>query len=158
MNLQAVYEYDFQEWINHHITLLNEGRWNEVDTEHLVNELEDMGKSNLRELDSRFIVLIAHLLKWEYQFKQLQGKWITFTGGSWKGTISIQRSNIIKLLKQNPSLQNSLQHAISKAYPDALELAIEETGLAESTFPLICPYTIEQLLDKKFYPECKPDV
>ena len=153
MNLKVVYNQDFQQWIEHHISLLKEGRFNEIDAEHLIEELEDMGKSNLRELESRFVVLIAHLLKWEYQFKILQNRWDSYTGNSWKGTIIVQRNEILKLLKHNPSLKRFLPETIVKAYPDALESAVEETGLPESAFPTECPYTIEQLLDKKFYPE-----
>lgn len=153
MNLKIEYEQDFHRWIEHHIVLLKEGRFNEIDAEHLIEELEDMGKSNLRELRSRFVVLIAHLLKWEYQLKQLQNRWENYVGGSWISTISGQRVHISGILKQNPSLKRLLSEVIVDAYPDALELAIEETGLQKSTFPTECPYTIEQLLDKKFYPE-----
>jgi len=158
MNLKTEYEQDFHRWIEYHIALLKEGRFNEIDVEHLIEELEDMGKSNLRELRSRLVVLIAHLLKWEYQLKQLQNQWEHYTGKSWKGTIIVQRNHIIKLLKDNPSLKRFFLEAMTDAYPDALESAIEETGLPELIFPSECPYTIEQLLDKKFYPESKKDI
>ena len=49
MNLKREYEQDFHQWIEHHITLLKQGRFNEIDAEHLIEELEDMGKSNLHE-------------------------------------------------------------------------------------------------------------
>lgn len=155
MNLKIEYEQDFHQWIEHHIALLKEGRFNEIDAEHLIEELEDMGKSNPRELRSRFVILIAHLLKWEYQLKQLQNRWEQYTGGSWISTISGQRVHISGILKQNPSLKRFLSETIVDAYPDALELAVGETGLPESVFPNECPYTIEQLLDKKFYPKNK---
>jgi len=152
-NLASEYERDFDSWIQQHITLLKQGRVNEIDVEHLIEELEDMGKSNRRELSNRFVPLIAHLLKWQYQYKQLQDRWGSFTGGSWKGTITEQRTKIAKIFKQNPSLKSNLQDVIQEAYPDALEITVDETGLSESTFPDSCPYTVEQLLDKKFYPE-----
>lgn len=153
MNLKTTYEQDFHQWIEHHVALLRERRFNEIDVEHLIEELEDMGKSNLRELRSRFVVLIAHLLKWEYQLKQLKNQWEGYTGSSWKGTITEQRIHIAKLLKDNPSLKKFLSEAIT----DALKIVIEETGLLESAFPTECLYTIEQLLDKKSYPENKKD-
>jgi hypothetical protein len=155
MNLKAEYEQDFHQWINHHITLLKERRFNEIDVEHLIEELEDMGKSNLRELRSRLIVLIAHLLKWEHQLKLLQNKWDSYTGKSWKGTIIVQRSGIIDLLQENPSLKRFLLDAINESYPTALKSAIAETGLPKSAFSNECSYTIEQLLDEDFYPESK---
>lgn len=152
-NLATEYERDFDAWIQQHITLLKQGRVNEIDVEHLIEELEDMGKSNRRELVNRLIPLIAHLLKWEYQYKQLQDRWGSFTGGSWRGTITEQRTKITLLFKQNPSLKSHLQNAILEAYPNALDITLDETDLPKSTFPESCPYTIEQLLDRKFYPE-----
>ena len=151
--LVAEYEKDFDAWIQEHINLLKQGKVEEIDVDHLIEELEDMGKSNQRELVNRFIPLIAHLLKWQYQYRQLQDQWVTFTGGSWRGTITEQRTKLTKLLKQSPSLKNKLPQSILDAYPDALKVAVSETGFPKSTFPESCPYTIEQLLDEDFYPD-----
>ncbi len=145
MNALALeYDQDFNSWIDKHISLLKMGKFNELDTEHLIEELEDMGKSNVRELESRFIILIAHLLKWQFQVDK--------QSSSWRGSITEQRVQILRLLKKIPSLKRNLQDAVSDAYSDALFLASDETGLAEKSFPQTCPYTIEQLLDKMFYP------
>jgi hypothetical protein len=151
--LVAEYEQDFDAWIQQHINLLKQGKVAEIDVDHLIEELEDMGKSNQRELVNRFIPLIAHLLKWQYQYKQLQDQWVAFTGGSWRGTITEQRTKLAKLLKQSPSLKGKLSEAILDAYPDALKVAVSETSFPKSTFPNSCPYTIEQLLDEDFYPD-----
>jgi len=94
-------------------------------------------------------------LKWEYQLKQLQNQWEHYTDRSWKGTIVVQRSGIVDLLKENPSLKRFLSDAIIESYPTALKSAIAETGLLKSVFPNECPYTIEQLLDDNFYPKSK---
>lgn len=152
-NLKIEYERDFAAWIQQHIHLLKQGKVNEIDVEHLIEELEDMGKSNRRELVNRFIPLIAHLLKWQFQYAQLQDQWRTFTGGSWRGTITEQRTKIAKLLNQSPSLKRELQSAISDAYQDALKVAVSETGLPKSIFPSSCSYTVEQLLNEDFYPD-----
>ncbi|OQW95242.1 MAG: hypothetical protein BWK79_03070 [Beggiatoa sp. IS2] len=152
-DLVTEYDRDFNAWIQQHITLLKQGRVNEIDVEHLIIELEDMGKSNLRELESRLVILIAHLLKWQFQLKQLNELWEEFKGNSWQQSIIEQRYKINKLLKTNPSLKSHVQDAIVNAYPDALEIAIDETGLPQSTFPESCSYTAEQLLDKTFYPD-----
>ena len=65
MNKVIDYEKDFYSWALHHAQLLREGRFAELDIEHLAEELEDMGKSDRRSLENRCIILIAHLLKWE---------------------------------------------------------------------------------------------
>jgi len=153
MNLKRAYEQDFNYWIEQHIALLREGKLNEIDVEHLLEELEDMGKSNQNELESRFRVLLAHLLKWQFQYQQLQEQWKTFTGGSWRGSIREQRKGITKKLKQNPSLKRHLAAAVKEAYPDAIDIASDETGLPTATFPHECPYTLEQLLNDNFFPE-----
>ena len=58
-----LYEKDFLAWTQQQSELSRQGRWQEVDLDHLVQELDDMGKCNHRELESRSVVLIAHLLK-----------------------------------------------------------------------------------------------
>ncbi len=144
MQPTELYEYDFNEWIVQQIALLKQGRTNEIDAIHLITELEEMGKSHLRELESRFIILIAHLLKWQFQPNQ--------QSSSWRGSINEQRLQLSRLLRKTPSLKPEVTHAVTEVYQDALELAIDDTGLAASTFPTTCPYSIEQLLDKTFYP------
>ncbi len=145
--LATEYDSDFHAWIQHHITLLKEGRFGEIDAEHLILELEDMGKSNLRDLESRFIILIAHLLKWQFQPDK--------RSNSWSSSINEQRVRIARLLRKTPSLKRELYNAIEDALPDTLEIAVDDTTLPPSIFPNKCPYTIEQLLDKTFYPESK---
>jgi len=152
-NLATEYEHDFNAWIQQHITLLKQGKISEIDVEHLILELEDMGKNNFRELESRLIVLIAHLLKWQFQLKQLTEQWKEFKGSSWQQSIIEQRHQIAYLLEDMPSLKGKLQNAVKKTYSKAVMLAVDETKLPKSTFPNECPYTVEQLLDKMFYPD-----
>lgn len=54
--LKIEYSHDFSNWINQHVVMLKNGNLNELDVEHLIEELEDMGKSNIRELESRTVV------------------------------------------------------------------------------------------------------
>jgi len=92
------------------------------------------------------------ILKWQFQLKSLNEVWEKFKGSSWQHSMIEQHYQINKLLKTNPSLKSHLQEAIVKVYSDALEIAVDETGLPQSTFPENCLYTVEQLLDKTFYP------
>ncbi|BAP54519.1 hypothetical protein THII_0222 [Thioploca ingrica] len=152
MELKREYEQDFHQWIEHHITLLRSGRFNEIDVEHLIEELEGMAGRNKHELISRLIGLIAHLLKWQFQLKQLSERWQEFDGRSWRRSIIEQRYQIAYLLESIPSLTNYLSESVNLAYPKAVNLAIDETKLPKSLFPKTCPYTVEQLIDKEFYP------
>ena len=153
MNLKLEYEQDFHQWIEHHITLLRAGRLNEIDVEHLIEELEGMAGRDRNELVSRLKILIAHLLMWQFQLQQLSERWKEFDGRSWQRSIIEQRSEIADQLENIPSLKNNLNELVALAYPKAVKLSVKETKLPSSTFPRDCPYTIEQLLNDDFYPE-----
>lgn len=144
MSKSVEYDTDFYAWALHNAQLLREGKFSELDVEHLIEELEDMG-NNKQELASRFIILIAHLLKWAYQPSR--------RSSSWERSIDEQRSQIDLLLQDKPSLKPGLIEAINKAYSRAVKLAAKETKRSKTEFPQECPYTPEQLLDENFYPE-----
>ena len=152
MDLKHEYEQDFHQWIEHHITLLREGRFSEIDTDHLIEELEGMVRRDRDELISRLVILIAHLLKWQFQLNQLSERWQEFDGRSWRRSIIEQRNEILRQLRNQPSLKSYLLNAVIEAYPDAVKIARQETKLALSVFPKECPYSTEQLLDEDFYP------
>ncbi|MFI3217624.1 MAG: DUF29 domain-containing protein [Methylococcales bacterium] len=145
MNIQTLYDSDFNAWIQQNILLLKESRLNEIDTKHLIEELEDRTKSDKRELVNRFVILIAHLLKWQYQ--------PAMQSNSWSRTIDEQRDQINDGLIENPSLKPYATEAIEKSYSRAVKLAHKETKLPISTFPTQCLYTQDQLLDENFYPD-----
>ncbi len=151
--LALEYERDFHRWIEQHIFLLKKGNLDGLDREHLIEELEGMANRDRHELVSHFIILIAHLLKWQFQLNTLTEHWKEFEGKSWRNSILEQRYRIADQLEYMPILKNSLPEALAKAYPKALCLAVDETGLSKAIFPQTCPYSIEQLLDKTFYPD-----
>jgi hypothetical protein len=104
-----------------------------------------MGKNNRRELGSRLVVLLMHLLKWRYQPNRRSPSWAT--------TVRDQRDEIEELLADSPSLRSAVQDTLSSVYARARRKAISETGLPESTFPPDCPFTPEQILSEDFLPE-----
>ena len=143
--LTLEYQQDFCEWLIHNAQLLRHGRLGEIDAENLAEELEDMSKSQQRELLNRLKILFAHLLKWQYQ--------PAFRSGSWRATIVEQRQQIEEILETSPSLVRQIEIKIEKAYRSAVALASAETGLKESEFPSVCPYTSKQALNNAFYPD-----
>lgn len=58
---------DYYVWTQETAKKLRQGRLNEVDVDYLAEEIEDMGVSERRALESRLEVLLVHLLKWRYQ-------------------------------------------------------------------------------------------
>jgi len=141
----SLYEQDFYAWIHHHIKLLKQRKFAEIEVEILIDELESMAKRDRRELISHLVILILHLLKWQFQ--------PLHRSHSWRSSIVEQRYQIHSQLEESPSLRAYLSEAMLKAYPKAVELASKESGLPASTFPEDCPYSLEQLLNDEFYME-----
>jgi hypothetical protein len=145
MEVIADYNKDFYAWLMKNADLLRQHKFNEVDIEHVAEELESMGKSEKRELTSRLTVLLAHLLKWKFQ-PALRSR-------SWKNTILTQRIDILELLEDSPSLKYELEERAVIAYEKAKLSAEDETGIDKNNFPETCPFTFEELLRKDFLPE-----
>jgi hypothetical protein len=143
-SIQKEYEKDFYVWTTHNAKLLREGKLSEIDVENIAEEIESMGKSEKRELISRLAVLLAHLLKWEFQSER--------RSNSWKYTIKEQRFRLQVLLKDSPSLKKYLEENLKPAYEHAIVIAVGETDLSEKTFPKKCPFLLQQALDKDFFP------
>lgn len=143
--LARLYEQDFLLWTEKIARLLRAGRLDELDIEHLAEEIEDMGKSQRRELESRLRVLLTHLLKWGWQRDK--------RSNSWKATVANQRVELRGLFRDSPSLKTRLPESLAESYGDAVEEAGLETGLPAGTFPELCPFTPEQILDRDFLPE-----
>ncbi len=139
------YQTDYYGWTEEQARLLKSGRWQEVDIENIIEEIESMGRSEKRSLESRLIVLITHLLKWQYQ--------PTRRGKSWQLTIKGQRVSCSDVLDDNPSLKNKLDELFIKSYYRAKLEAAKETGLDEDSFPETCPYTLDQVFDHAYYPD-----
>jgi hypothetical protein len=143
----CVYTTDFYAWTQQQSALLREGRFGEVDIPHLIEEIESLGRSEKRELESRLTILLMHFLKWQFQTAQRERH-----ERSWLATIRHQRTELRKLLRDNPSLQAYQESAFSEAYQDARYEAEAETGLSRATFPDSVPYTVENVLDASWLP------
>ena len=139
------YDGDIIVWANEQARLLREGRFDALDIEHIADEIEDVGKSEKRELRSRMAVLLAHLLKWQYQ--------AGFRGNSWRRTIKIQRRGIEGCLKETPSLKADLGNPEwwERVWDEGVGISVKETGL--DCFPESCPWTYDQIMDPDFWPE-----
>jgi hypothetical protein len=142
--VNTLYDTDFYAWTQGQAELLRNHHWSKLDLPNLIEEIESLGKQQRAELRHRLSFLMEHLLKWEYQ--------PTKRSRSWLHTIRVQRMDTLDLLEENPSLQPYLLEGLQKAYRKAVALAAGETDLPDRTFPDHCPYTLEQILEDKFYP------
>jgi len=139
------YEQDFFAWTHEQAASLRAGDWSRIDIEHLVEEIEGMGRSEKRALESRLAVLLQHLLKWGVHAER--------RGASWQLTIDVQRDAINDLLHDNPSLRSGLDDVLAHAYTKAKRYSATETGLPLARFPDTCPWACAQVLANDFLPE-----
>jgi len=139
-----LYDRDIHAWTKQTAELLRQHRFDELDLDHLVEELESMGRRDRQELVSRLKVLLAHLLKWQHQPEH--------QCSSWRGSILEQRLRIRDLLNDCPSLKPFLAEAARLAFPDAAKLASQETGLPAEQLPPAQPFELESLLDDDWLP------
>ena len=142
---QKLYNADYLRWIETTVEKLRIRDFSNIDWENLIAEIEDMGRSERRSLESNLVVIILHLLKWQFQPDQISG--------SWKASIVEHRRRIRKTLKDSPSLQPYLKEVLVECYADAVEQASAETGLSLETFPQLCIYSAVEVLDSDFLPE-----
>ncbi len=105
---QNLYERDYYTWALEQARALREQRVAELDWKNLAEEVEDLGKSERREIQNRLEVLLTHLLKLQFQPKR--------RSRSWNATIAVQRVQLRQHLDQNPGLKPSIPTLLAQAY------------------------------------------
>ena len=141
------YEADIIGWAQEQARLLRARRFDSLDIEHIAEEIEDVGKSEQRELESRMALLLAHLLKWQHQPER--------RGSSWEASIRHQRQRIGRRLERTPSLKGCLIDSEwwADAWGDARAESAKETGMGFDQFPEACPWTSIEILSPDFWPD-----
>jgi len=144
MEGSASYDSDFYAWAYQQSALLRSGNLAAIDVENIAEEIESMGRSEKRELVNRLVVLLTHLLKWQFQPER--------RGASWRTIISVQRVAITNHMRDNPSLKSRLPDVITDAYRMVLLVVIGESGLPKETFPGTCPWSFTEIVNETFWP------
>jgi hypothetical protein len=137
-------EEDYALWSKEQGALLRARKLDHIDIENIAEEIESLGKSQKREVESRLDVLVMHLLKWERQPE--------YRSRSWALTIKTQRRELARLFRDSPSLRSYPAEILADEYLLAREKASIETTIFLELFPSACPYSIEQILDETFLP------
>jgi hypothetical protein len=139
----SLYDKDFFEWTQRTASLIEHGRSHEVDLEHVAEELRDMGKRDRREVRSRLVILLTHLIKWEVQPDK--------RSGSWAATIREQRRQLAFLFEDSPSLRVLAENEFNLSVHEAAKQAAEETGVDLEFFS--SGYQLDEAIDESFLPE-----
>ncbi|MFN5513701.1 MAG: DUF29 domain-containing protein [Cyanobacteriota bacterium] len=153
-NLAHLYDQDFERWLLETARCLKNSDFEHIDIDHLIEELNDLGRSSKTALESNLAILLAHLLKlW------VQGDAPDTMKSSWYSSVDEHRQRVKKQLTKNPSLKSHWEIALAEAYPDARRLAIKEAQRAkfgvhlhtDGDYPQQCPFSQIQILDDDFY-------
>jgi len=141
----TTYRTDFYAWTQEQVALLEAEDWEKLDIANLKEEIEDMGISQRKELDSRLTTILEHMLKLTCEPKSR-------ATDKWRRTILTQRLALAKHLKENATLRAIVTDFVADAYADARELAAAGTRCSVDSFPVACPWTAKQIQDKEFLP------
>ncbi|WP_319423239.1 DUF29 domain-containing protein [Pleurocapsa sp. FMAR1] len=139
-----LYNRDYYLWLSYTAQLIKDGNFSEIDAANLIEEIEDMGRSEKRAVKSNLIILLLHLLKYKYQPAKKTN--------SWKASIREHRRRLRDDFKVSPSLKRYFQEVFEESYQDSREQVADETGLPIDTFPTLCPFTIAEVLDSNYLP------
>lgn len=141
----TLYEQDYYLWLEKTAKLLRDGCLGELDIPNLIEEIEDMGRSEKRATRSNLIVVLMHLLKYKYQPQK--------SSNSWRRTIVEHRRRLQLLFADSPSLKRYYLDIFDQCYQDARSDAATETLLPIDTFPAQSPFTAEKTLDADYLPD-----
>jgi len=142
----ACYDADFYEWAKEQAAALRARHFELLDFENLAEEIEGLARSDWRELRSRVVQILVHLLKESVStgppFAQL---------GSYPG---LTKNGDWAVVRDSPSLRCEVAELIDDAYASARRIAAKEIRLEQwsERFPPTCPWSVEQILDADFYP------
>ena len=144
-SVAALYDTDLYAWANTNADLLRQGKYDQIDVAHLIEEIEDMGKNDQRSLASHLRNLLMHLLKWQFQ--------ADIRSQSWQSPVINARLEIDQLLQDSPSLRVRLPQLLVTEHSAARRLASVETQLPIKIFPIECSYSLRQVLDQDWLPQ-----
>jgi hypothetical protein len=136
---------DFNVWINQTTALLQKRCWQDIDVERLIEEIQDLGKSEQRAISSQLTRLLMHLLKWQYQPQR--------RSDSWLDSITDARTQIELAIADSPSLKSYPAVQLKESYSRARRQAAKQTGIQASAFPEECPYALNLVLDEDWLPQ-----
>lgn len=140
----SLYDGDFALWLEDVAAKLRSRDFDRLDIDHLVEEIESLGRSDKKELKSRLVTLLAHLLKRLYIDSAYDNR-------GWEITIREQRKELLLLLEQSPSLSGYFAEVFDGAY--AIALAEVQEDYAKVTFPDRWPLSqsVDDLLSNAYW-------
>jgi hypothetical protein len=138
---KELHDEDFYAWAGSQAQLLREGRFDELDLENLIEEVEDLGGALKRSVQKRAITIMLHLLK-------LQHSPADDPRLGWRETVRTQRTRL--RIDLTPNLRRVLADDLSDLYDRArndAEASLRDYGedAEADALPDACPFTLDQI-------------
>jgi Domain of unknown function DUF29 len=144
VHVVSLYDQDFCLWAEQTAQLLRTREYGAIELEHLIDEVEDMSRSEKRALLSNARVVLLHLLKYQYQPEKRSSSWLS--------SIREHRTRLHDIFKASPSLRGYFQAMFDECYQNARKQAADETGLPLQSFPIESPFAVDDCLNEDFLP------
>ncbi|NCS22612.1 MAG: DUF29 domain-containing protein [Microcystis aeruginosa G11-06] len=144
-SLSSIYEEDYQQWLDETVLLLKNRQVDSLDYEHLIEELEALGREQKNAVESLVIQIIQHLLFYQYWSSEREDN-----ERHWRGELIGFRTQLELRLTTN--LRNHLSNRLDYLYGKARKMAEVKTDLK---LPSASPYTLADILDEDWLPEIR---
>lgn len=144
-DMEKLYDQDYVVWLEETARQIRHKDIDNLDWQHLLEEIEDLGKSQKNAVESYLRQLLKHLLLYQYRTEQRD-----YCGNGWLDEIDNFR-NELEILIRSKTLSNYAASIFELTYQKARRSALNKTKL--DIFPDQCPYTLEQALDVEYIPE-----
>ncbi len=146
--MSTPYHTDFVAWADETAKLLQQRRFEEIDLDALVEEVEGLAKRDRKAMRGQLQRLLVHLLQWQYLPSDPER-----TRGNWGTTINHARNEITDDMEDSPSLRSYPAVVLDRVYQRARREARDQSQLDLSTFPAQCPWLIEHILADDWLPQ-----
>jgi hypothetical protein len=141
-DLKKLYNTDYSQWLEETMKQLNERQFNNLDYEHLIEELEALGRNEKSTVESLVIRIIQHLLLYQYWQEERE-----YNSRHWHSEIVAFRTQLE--LRMTKNLQNHLSDRLDYLYSKARKIAQLKSDLK---LPESNPYLLSQILDEDWLP------
>ncbi|TRU02792.1 MAG: DUF29 domain-containing protein [Microcystis sp. Msp_OC_L_20101000_S702] len=144
--LEQLYEREYDRWLSETIELLKNRQLDQLDYEHLIEELAALRRSEKTAVKSLILSIIIQLLLYQFWTTERERN-----SNHWAAEIITFRVQLEYKLTTNLSKFLELELELENIYENARLIAEKKTGL--KNLPIICPYSLRQILEKQWFPD-----
>lgn len=141
MNLKELYDNDYHEWLKANISLLKESKFDEIDLNNIIVELEGFCCKHKRESREALINVFIELLSWDIQCShRCETKKLGF---------NFEMRGLKETINESPSLKAYIEKKIDDLFEIAKNRYMIQTGFSISILPEKVKYKLDEILELK---------